>query len=365
MTSTISVAVLGPLTLWVSGRSAPLGGAKQRAVLAALILAGGRVVSSESLANAAWNDDPPAEYPATLHVFIANLRKSLRDAGVDPKSILVTATPGYRLSVGEIDSDYARFGSSYRSAQEHAAAGRHDEARRAFRSAIDEFTGGVLADLRGLRFADEFAAAVEELRTDAYTGLMSSEIACGRMNSVISELSVLADRNPLREPLWALLVTALYKLGRQSDALASCRRIRNTLAEELGIDPGPELTQLESKILRQERLDDSVFSVPSTVTDNSFALGAGRLRDPDGRVIVIPANGLRFGRRPDNDVLTSDPRASRSHAAIHRSVAGFVIRDLHSANGVTLSGKPVIDAELLTDGDEIRICSHLWTFEQD
>jgi hypothetical protein len=162
-----------------------------------------------------------------------------------------------------------------------------------------------------------------------------------------------------------LLVTALYKLGRQSDALDACRRVRETLAEELGIDPSPQLGELESKILRQEPLDDEpVFALPSTITDHSFELGAARLRSADGRITAIPAKGLRLGRSPDNDLIVSDPKASRFHASIHRNVAGFVIRDLRSANGVAVAGKPVVDAELLADGDEIRICSDSWTFEQ-
>jgi DNA-binding SARP family transcriptional activator len=323
------------------------------------------VVSSDSLANAAWDDDPPAGYLATLHVFVANLRKALRDVEVDPRSILMTVAPGYRLVIDQNASDYGRFVSAYRQGQEHIAAGSHERARLAFRAGLDEFSGDVLADLRGLRFADEFANAVEEMRTEAYTGLMSAEIACGRASSVIAELSVLADENPLREPLWVLLVTALYTLGRQSDALDACRRVRETLAEELGIDPGPQLRELESKILRQERLvEQPVVAMASTVTENSFELGAARLRAPDGDVIVIPAKGLRFGRMPDNDVVVTDPKASRYHAAIHRSVTGFVIRDLRSANGVAVAGRPVIDAEVLADGDDIRIGSHIWTFEQ-
>lgn len=267
MTSPVSVRVLGPLELAVSGRVLPLGEPEQRAVLAALILAGGRLVPAASLAAAAWDDDPPTDYSATLQVLIANLEKSLRAAGVDAPSILSTVPPGYRLAVEPLASDYGRFVANCRTAQEYLNAYRYDEARQAFRVGLEEFSGDVLADLRGMRIADDFAAVVEEKRIEAFTALMRAEIACGRAQLILEELTAAARDHPSRESLWVQLIIALYTLGRPTDALQACQRIRANLA---GTDPGPELADLELKILRQENVDPRhSFSTSATISDHT------------------------------------------------------------------------------------------------
>lgn len=364
VTLPISVRLLGPFETTVSDSPVPLGGPKQRAVMAALILAGGRVVSSASLANAAWDEHPPVDYTSTLHVFIANLRKSLRQAGLEANSVIRTVAPGYRVMIVPEAIDYGRFVGKCSEAQNHLHQRRYDDARQAFRAALTEFSGDVLADLRGLRFADDFAALAEEERIEAFTALMEAEINCGRAKFVINELSAAVRDHPLHEPLWAQLITALHTLGRQTDALDACRRIRANLADELGIDPGPALADLELKVLRQEQLDPAVsFTMPTTISDHSFSIEPAQLRDPEGQVTQIPAKGLRIGRKPDNDLVLTDPKASRYHASINRTIAGYVIRDLRSANGVRVADQQVFDAAVLSDGDSIEICSQTWVFE--
>ena len=133
-------------------------------------------------------------------------------------------------------------------------AERFAEASARYRAALAEWSGPALADLRGLRFADDFAVAVEEERLVALQSRIEADLACGMDSAVIGELTTLTGQHPLREPFWIQLITALYRLGRQADALDASRRIRQLLGDELGIDPSPPLRQLEQKILRQESL---------------------------------------------------------------------------------------------------------------
>lgn len=365
MSTGVSCRVLGPLTVEIDGNLQPLGGPKQRAVFAALVLARGRTVSAQALANAVWNGDPPANYSATLHVFIAGYRKLFRDAGLDPKSVLVTAAPGYRLAIDTHASDLARFDHAIGAARSSARAGQFADASRSYRKALDEFTGDVLGDLRGLAFADEFAAAVDDQRLDATTGWAAAEIECGRASTIIPELSTLARAHPLREPLWAQLIAALYSAGRQSDALDACRRLRETLADDLGIDPSPTLQELEARVLRQESLAPlpSAAAMAATMIDDAAATDRGQLRDAAGRTWVVPTGGLHLGRMPDNEIVIDGPTVSRYHAVVSATAEGFVIRDLRSSNGTHLSGERIAELASLTDGDVITIGTHTFTFE--
>jgi SARP family transcriptional regulator, regulator of embCAB operon len=365
MASRVRYTVLGPLGVDIDGNRQPIGGLKQRALFAALITARSRTVSTESLANAAWNGNPPANYSATVQVFVAGFRKLFRDNGLDPKAHLLTAAPGYRLVAADDESDLARFALAVRAARERVQAGRLEDASRLYRSAVDEFSGDVLADLRGLAFADDFSTAIEEERIDAVVGWVEAEIACGRAEPVIPQLVTLTRTHSLREPLWAQLITALYMVGRQSDALDACRRLRSTLADELGIDPTPALQDLESRILRQEKLSPSpsAAALAATMTEDDPAVGNAHVRDSSGRVYPIAGRGLHIGRMPDNDVVVDSPKVSRYHAVISGSAAGFVVRDLRSSNGTRVSGERITDLVTLADNDEIVIGDITLTFE--
>lgn len=360
----LRLTVLGPLQAHVGGASLPLGGTKQRAVLAALAIAHGRVVSADSLAAAAWNDEPPAAFSASLQVFISNIRRGLREAGVDAHATLVTAQPGYRLIQAGSESDLGRFEALTRTARESFAAGRLADASGQFRAALDEFTGDPLSDLRGLRFANEFAAAVAEHRLVVFGNWIDVELSCGRAAAVLSELAVAAQAEPLREPLWAQLITALYLAGRQSDALDAYRRLRVVLADQLGIDPSPLLRDLEGVILRQEPLKSAApaASMAETITFTASPAGRAALRDEAGRMIPIAAAGLHIGRMADNDVVLEDAGVSRYHASVIDTGSGVVLRDLRSANGTMVGGQRVFDSAVLADGVEIRIGPATFTF---
>jgi DNA-binding SARP family transcriptional activator len=370
----LDVRVLGPVRLLVDGTPLPVGGPKPRALLAALTVNRRRAVSSQALADIVWNEEPPDAYPASLQVFVSNIRKALRNSGVDdPATVLRTESSGYRLEIPDGGCDLGRFDAARRAGTEAAGAGDHSGASRLFGEALAEWSGKALDDLAGLRFAESFATAMDEERLLVASARVDAEIVCGHSSSVVGELVSMTNAHPLREPLWVQLITALYLSGRQADALEACRRVRAVLADELGIDPGPALTELEQRVLRQESLNTTDIAqvermaqaMTETVTEAPRSSRTGRLRLPDGRVVPIAKGGLKIGRMTDNDLVLDDPKASRYHAHILPSRAGLLIKDLHSANGIYINEELIVSGSVLADGDAVRVGATVLLFEGD
>ncbi len=366
----IEFGVLGPLQMTVDGAPLSLGTPKQRAVLAMLVMNRNRPVSTESLITAAWEQWPPAEARASLHSYISNLRKLVAGAGADPKSVLINAPPGYQLNVADTACDIGRFVIEKAAGVQAAAAARFEEASRHLTAALAEWRGPVLDDLRDFQFVDAFATALTEDKVVTHTARAEAEIACWRAYAVIGELESLTVEHPYREPLWAQLITAYYLVDRQSEALDAYQRLKTTLADDLGIDPGPTLRALHERILRQESLD--VKRAASTTaahtvhtvrprTDASSAVAS--LRSSSGSVYPLRTTATRIGRLSDNDIVLEDPNVSRQHAVIIDTGTSFVISDLRSANGVDVRGERIRGTATLADGDQIGICDHEFTFE--
>ena len=301
----IGFGVLGPLQMTVDGAPVSLGTPKQRAVLAMLVMNRSRPVSTDSLITAAWEEWPPAEARASLHSYISNLRRLLSGAGADPKSVLVNAPPGYRLNVADTACDIGRFVAGKAAGVHAAAAGRFEEASRHLTTALAEWRGPVLDDLRDFQFVDAFATALTEDKVVAHTAHAEAEIACGRSYSVIGELETLTVEHPYREPLWAQLITAYYIAERQSEALDAYQRLKTTLADDLGIDPGPTVRALHERILRQESLDVKKAAKTTAVhtvhdidmrTSVNASSGLASLRASSGQ--VHPLAGHRHQDRP-------------------------------------------------------------------
>lgn len=368
----IGFGVLGPLQMTVDGAPVSLGTPKQRAVLAMLVMNRNRPVSTDSLITAAWEQWPPAEARASLHSYISNLRKLITTAGADPKSMLVNAPPGYRLNAADTDCDIGRFVADKAAGVQAAAAGRFEEASRHLSAALAQWRGAVLEDLRDFEFVEAFATALTEDKVVTHTARAEAEIACGRGYAIIGELESLTTQHPYREPLWAQLITAYYASERQSDALDAYQRLKTTLADDLGIDPGPTVRALHGRILRQEPLDvkkaartTAIHNVDAidirTAVNVSAAVGA--LRSSSGRVYPLLATATRIGRLPDNDIVLDDGNVSRHHAVIIDTGTSFVITDLRSANGVSIRGERIRGTATLEAGDQIRICDHEFRFE--
>ena len=220
--------LLGTLEVDAGDGPLPLGGTKQRAVLAHLVLRPGAVVSSERIIDAVWDDEPPAAARNVVQTYVSRLRKVL---GADR---LTQRAGGYVLHAAEEEIDARRFAVLV----ERARAADPEEASRFYREAEILWRGPALADLQDQPALQAEIAGLEALRLAALEERMVADLAVGRHTEVVPELEALTERYPVREALWEHLMTALYRAGRQADALAAYRRARSMLVGELGLEPG-------------------------------------------------------------------------------------------------------------------------------
>jgi DNA-binding SARP family transcriptional activator len=227
--------ILGPLEVIDDAESLPLGGARQRALLALLVTRPNEVVSTDRLVDQLWGAQPPKTALNTVQYYISQLRKSL---GADR---IVTRPPGYEILVKPGELDLERFEALL--AQDNAGA---------LREALALWRGPALADLAFEPFALAETARLEELRLAALERRLDLDLEAGRDAELVGELEALIAGHPLRERLRGQLMLALYRSGRQGDALAAYQAARETLVESLGIEPGPALQALERAILRQD-----------------------------------------------------------------------------------------------------------------
>ncbi len=362
--------LLGPLLVSVDARPVVLGTPKQRAVLAMLLISRNRAVGTESLIDATWDESPAPAARTSIHSYVSNLRRLLGDAGVDAYAVLASAPPGYRLSVPDGDCDLDRFITEKTTGLRAAAAGRFEQASTHLSAALSEWRGPALDDLRDFPFARAFAAALAEDQLLIHVARAEAEIACGRADAIISDLEALTVRHPYDEPLWAQLMTAYYVAERQSAALDTYRRLKATLAQDLGIDPGPAASALHARILRRERLDIKraakttaarAMAVADTISSRNGVVA--RLRDTAGHHYPLHAAITQIGRLPDNDIVLNDDDVSRHHAVIINTGGSFQISDLGSANGVHVQQRRLRPSTTLAEGDVISICGHQFTFE--
>jgi DNA-binding SARP family transcriptional activator/tetratricopeptide (TPR) repeat protein len=248
-TPELEVRLLGPIEVARAGTSVALGGPKPRALLAVLALDAGRVVSVDRLVEALWPGDPPKTAGHAVQVYVSQLRK-----GLGP--VLATRAPGYELELAPERIDVHRFTRLAQEGRAALAGGDPVAAEGAMREALSLWRGPALADFLYEPFAQNEIARLEELRTVVLEERIDADLAVGRHAELVSELEALVQAQPLRERPRAQLMLALYRSRRQADALAAYRAARETLVDELGIDPGPELRELEAAILRQ---DDSLL----------------------------------------------------------------------------------------------------------
>ncbi len=245
--------VLGPLEVHREEGQVELGPAKQRAVLAILLVRANELVSSDRLIEELW-PDPPQTAANTLQVYVGRLRKALEPGRTRraPGELLVTRTPGYllRIEPDQLDSD--RFERLVSEGREAGAARDPATAVARLREALALWRGPALADFAYDPFAQAEIARLDELRLDAIEDRMEAELDLGGAADLIGELETLIGDNPLRERLRGQLMLALYRVGRQADALEVYNNTRRTLDEELGLAPSPPLQRLQAAVLRQE-----------------------------------------------------------------------------------------------------------------
>jgi DNA-binding SARP family transcriptional activator len=246
----IGVRVLGPLQVMVDDVPADVGGPRQRCVLARLIAEHGRVVSADRLIEDLYADDAPPQALAALQSYVSHLRRALEPGrpARAPSGVLVTSPPGYAIQLGQDAVDAWSFEDEV-----HQAAGLDDPVAVHDRlsSALASWRGPAFQEFGGMAWADLEASRLEELRLMATERLANAALRVGRAAQVVADLDRLTAEHPLREEAWRLLALALYQSGRQGDALSALRRARARLADDLGVDPGPALRELESDILAQ------------------------------------------------------------------------------------------------------------------
>lgn len=238
--------VLGPLEARDNGRAVALGAPKQRAVLAALVLHANRVVTRDQLVDAVWGESPPEAAPRSLQVYVHGLRRAL---GADR---IETHGSGYRLRVEPDELDLERFRKLTERARRELAADDAGAAAEDVRGALALWRGPALADLAGEPLAEREAGPLDDLHLEAHELRANVELALGRHAALVPELERLVAQHPYRERLREQLVLALYRSGRQKEALEALRVARATLVDELGVEPGPGLRELERAILTHD-----------------------------------------------------------------------------------------------------------------
>jgi eukaryotic-like serine/threonine-protein kinase len=250
--------ILGPLEVRSDGRALDLGGQKQRALLALLLLEANRVVSRDRLIDALWEEEPPQTAVKALQVYVSQLRKQLG------KDRLETKAPGYLLRVEPDELDLARF--------------RRLQDQGALREALSLWRGPPLADLGDQRFAQAEIARLEELRLTCLEERIEQDLDRGRHAELVGELESLVKEHPLRERLRGQLMLCLYRSGRQAEALDVYQTARSALVEELGIEPGRELRERHQAILQQDpQLDLAAAAAPGAAPPRSAFVG----REPE------------------------------------------------------------------------------------
>jgi DNA-binding SARP family transcriptional activator/class 3 adenylate cyclase/tetratricopeptide (TPR) repeat protein len=243
----LEVRILGPLEVLGTAR-VELAGQRERALLARLLLAPNQVVSSERLIDDVWEDAPPDNAMRALPVYISRLRKALRGGHID--DVIVTCAPGYMLRLAPDDLDAARFEALVATSRDQAA--NAEGASATLVEALALWRGPALADVTDMSFARAEAARLEEARLSALEDRIDADLACGRHSALIGELAALVAAHPLRERLWGQRMLALYRAGRQSEALRAYQELRGILGQELGIEPSVAVNRLETAILRHD-----------------------------------------------------------------------------------------------------------------
>jgi len=310
----VEFRLLGPFDVVENGRSVGLGGAKQRAVLAILAIHANEVVPADRLIEQLWPGDAPDSAVSTLQGYVSRLRKVLDPNGSNgAQPTIVFRAPGYVLTMPPERIDARRFERLLSEAEARAATGDAAGAAGSLREALALWRGAPLADFTYEEFAQPEIARLEELRLRAVEERIDADLACGRHAALVPELEALVAEHPLRERLRAQLMLALYRSGRQGDALAAYRDARGVMQEELGLEPTRALWELERSILQQDPSLDLPVA-PRLVA--RVRGGRRRLAATAAGAIAVAAGLAAFMLWPQGDVAHAVPVANNSVAVV-------------------------------------------------
>ncbi|MFC4014838.1 BTAD domain-containing putative transcriptional regulator [Nonomuraea purpurea] len=358
----LTFTALGPFQAWADGTPLDLGGQRQRAVLARLLVAGGRAVPVSTLIDELWPGDPPAQALSTIQGYVSRLRRALEPARAprEEAGVLVSATPGYALRAAAEQVDAWRFESLVKT------DGSAAQVWAAMDTALGLWRGPALAEFGELSWAATEAARLEELRLIAVERRAGAGLALGRATSLAADLEAHASAYPLREEAWRLLAVALYRMGRQGEALAALRRARSVWREELGLDLSAGLRILEADMLAQ-RMEEPVpeesaalrvlvaddqalvragvramlgaepgVTLAGEAADGEEAIAGVRATRPDVVLLDIQMphlDGLAAARRilaedrpPKVVMMTTFGSDENLYAALRAGVSGFVLK---------------------------------------
>jgi predicted ATPase/DNA-binding SARP family transcriptional activator len=289
--------ILGPVEAVLDGRPVALGAPKQRALFALLLVNRRRVATAEQLVDGLWGEEPPASAQQSLQVYVHGLRRALGSERIE------TAGRGYRAAVTEDELDLDRFERLLERGRAALAADHPEDAADDLRQALALWRGLALADLPEEARQSAGADVLDELRLTALELRNDAELACGHHDAIVAELESLLAENPYRERFLEQRVLALYRCGRQADALEAYRNARRVLAEELGLEPSPALQELERAILRQEpalaapaappRLAHTLPAPPTPLVGRRLEIATvgAFVRDEGARLVTLTGPG--------------------------------------------------------------------------
>jgi DNA-binding SARP family transcriptional activator len=325
--------ILGPLEVWQGGSEVPVGGPKPRALLAILLLHANEVVPADRLVDELWGEDSPEDGAAALRVNVSRLRKAL------PEGVLTTRSRGYVVRVAADQLDLDRFERLVDEGRGLLARGLAADASQRLREALSLWRGPALADFAYESFAQPAIARLDEIRLAATELRIDADLALARHDEVVGELEALVAEHPLRERLRGCLMTALYRSGRQAEALDAYQNARRALVDQLGIEPSPALQALERAILRQdpaldlarptaprveEAAERSILVAVANVeqVDSLLAVAEPLVRQPP-RVIVLARLVADAAELPSASAWLEERRSALEAGGVSARAASF------------------------------------------
>ena len=339
----VEIRALGPLEVLVDGSAVSTGGPVRRAALAYLALGPGRAVSADELAEAIWGDLAFERDRGTLQVHVHKLREALGPRG---KQILLTGDAGYSIDTGTVQVDAIEWAAQVATAEEAGRRTDWEAAAESYAAALDQWRGPPFTDI-STPLLDALRRHWEEQWLTVSEHWADASLCAGRHDTIVGALRQLVESQPLHEPFWAQLMLALYRSGRQADALHEFQEARSHLIDELGLDPGPALRRLEESILRQ-----------SARLELSEAGPALHWLEPAGRARTHPLADRRdviVGRGSDCGIILSHDRlVSRRHCHLEWRGGRWWVVDDGSANGTILNGRRLDGRAELRNRDVLR-----------
>jgi DNA-binding SARP family transcriptional activator/DNA-binding beta-propeller fold protein YncE len=344
--------ILGPLEVTDDGRTIRVAGAKQRALLAVLLVHANEVVSRDRLIDELWGDHPPDTAAAALQVHVSQLRKALErrdDADGEPETYIVTKPPRYVLRVRDGEVDLHRFEHLVREGRNALRADRPEVAASHLREALALWRGAPLAEFDSAPSVTIERSRLEELRLAALEDRVEAELRLGEHATLIPELEALVREHGLRERLRGQLMLALYRAGRQADALDAYRDGRRLLTEELGLEPGDELRKLERAILAQ----DPALAPPAAPLVQRLAVAAGRR----SRLVILAGAIIIAGAAAALGIVLATGSGNARVTVTPNSVAAVDVKSGRVVADVPIGGRPVgiavgEDAVWVTNADD-------------